>query len=604
MLIRNITLENFRSYKDRTDINELSNVNVFIGPNGAGKSNIVEALKFLRKLIGGEQTKLFFEMAFDRNVDLDIQLSLSIALSDSERGRILDTLFKGNTRVALDSIKGTSFLRSLTYSVTIGQRGLKSETVQTPNMKTKELTLIRKRLAGEDMRKRESVDLDKKCNDLSELENIEPTLKDRGNESLDSRLLAYNNLSSSETILVNALREFILSWEWFEPNRQVMARMESGEESNLDPQGANLTKFMNSVLSSTPRRFVNLTDEVIKILPSVGEILAPLKERMATLTVKERGLITPTEISNVSYGFMQTLILTAGIVTKRDNSVIMIEEPELHLHAAAQRGLFELIQEMAKQKQFFLTTHSTIFTGCDDRTNTYLVTKPEGATRITRIETSKDLGTAKELLGHRNVDLYGDECVVFIEGDSEEVAFPIIAESLGYDLCRKGIRLVNVKGCGKATKIKEYLRYLKDSGVKSYVIADGNKEVRERLQDWQREGIIMPNNWTVWDLEFEDCFNLDMIVDAMNELMKEQKTELRLTVQQLTEARKEKTSIVKPLEKILYEAGLSLEKPALAEKLAIILCKDLKKENHKETLPEKEIKKIVKLVKEKYETAT
>jgi predicted ATPase len=596
--IEEIKLTNFRSYRELVPIYGISDVNAFVGPNGAGKSNILEALKFLRGLEQGSLTRPFNEMAFDRNPESEIQLSLRITLSDFERDRILKSLFSGKTGAKLDNIRSTPFLKCLTYSVTLVQNGIESETIQTPNLKTDDLTLMKRWRSQPNQIKRESVDLDTKCSGLSQLENVGTGLRDRDTEHINFQLLQYDRLPPSEMMIIGMLREYIRSWEWFDPIRQVTARMESGEENSLNSQGLNLTKYMNSILSITPRRFVSLADEVIKILPAVEEILAPLRERMATLTVKERGLSTPTEVSNVSFGFMQILILVVGIATKKDGSLIMIEEPELHLHATAQRRLFELIREMAKRKQFFLTTHSTIFTGCDDRTNTYLVTKQEGATGISKIETTKELRITKDILGHRNIDFFGDECVVFIEGDSEETAFPIIAQSLGYDLCRKGIRLVNVKGVGKATKIGEYLRYLKDSGVTSYVIADGNKKVKELLQDWERAGTINQGNWTVWSLEFEDCFDDSMISHAFNDMMKDQNIKLEITTDQLKE-RKEGVSVVKTLEKVLHEKGHSLDKPELAERLATHLSQDLAKEGHKETPPETEIRKIVRLVDEK-----
>ena len=86
--------------------------------------------------------------------------------------------------------------------------------------------------------------------------------------------------------------------------------------------------------------------------------------------------------------------------------------------------------------------------------------------------THEDLKLIKACLGYRNTDLFGYECVVFIEGYSEDDAFLIIAKALGYDLTNEGIKLINIKGKGAAKKLREYLSYLKDSGVISYVILD------------------------------------------------------------------------------------------------------------------------------------
>lgn len=595
MQIKEIRLKNFRSYKDEQVIEDLSNVNMFIGPNAAGKSNVIEAFRYLIKLLRGQGPQPFPEMVFDRNANSEIVLSLCFVFHSKDRSRIIDKLF-AHSNDAKSVARESSFLKTLTYSVTIKKNGVVGEEIKTPNMKSGEITIIKKSEADQNT-KWESVDLDVKCKGVSGLVNIETDLKEHGTAAIGWRILSYPGFSPSEVGLVNSIKRSMNNWEFFDPIRQVTPRMESGEEASLNSQGNNLTKFMNSILSSDPRRFVSIVDEVIGIVPSLEEILAPLKARQATLTLKERGLTTPTEVGDVSFGLMQILVLVVGIITKKSNSVIFIEEPELHLHATSQRRLFKLIQKEAKNKQFFLTTHSTIFTACDKQNGTYLLTKPHGASIVKKIQDPKELKMVKAVLGHRNTDLFGDECVVFIEGDSEEVAFPIIANSLKHNLVTKGIRLVNIKGSGKAEKMGEYLRYLKDSGILAYVIVDGSKRVKEKLEDWQREGIIEQDSWTMWKLEFEDCFGLEMIAKALNEWLKEEGVESQITVEGLKKEKKEGVSIVKALTKILYEKSLlSLDKPALAEKLAYLSSEDTQKEEHKETPPEKEIKKIIKLV--------
>ena len=598
MLIKEINLENFRSHKDRVSISELSNVNVFIGPNNAGKSNIIEALKYLRGLVTGQQTRPFVDVAFDRNPNIKIEISLTFELAKS-RNRMIDSLFETNNNVRPDDIKKTSFMKTLAYSASIKNNGVIEEEVKTPNIIEGNLTIVK--------RNKENVrlgDLENRCKEILKNQNIQEGFMQGSNAPIEFRALNFRKLPPFFQEMIQDVKNSINNWQWFDTHRKAVPRMQSGEEHVLTPTGENLTKFLNSLQTSNPREFIKLVDEVIKVIPSISEILAPLRGQEATMNINEEGLEKPTDLGDISMGLMQIFILVVGILTKKKGSVVLIEEPELHLHATSQRRFFELIQREAKDKQFIITTHSTIFTACDDQNSTYLVTKPEGATRVTRIQDPKELKVVKDILGHRNTDLFGDECVVFIEGDSEDIAFPIIAKSLGHDLIGKGIRLVNVKGSGNHKKIGQYLRYLKDSGVMSYVIADGNKIVKDKLEDWQREGIIRENHWTVWNLEFEDCFSLDMITRGINEVLKEQIAEFQVISDQLKNTSKEETSIVKLLGKMLYENDLSLDKPALAEKLAFILSEDMQKKERVETLPEREIKKIVELVKSRGKVAS
>src|SRR5208283_109058 len=122
----------------------------------------------------------------------------------------------------------------------------------------------------------------------------------------------------------------------------------------------------------------------------------------------------------------------------------------------------------------------------------------------------------------------------------------------------------------------------------------GNKQIKEKLQDWQREGIIKQGNWTIWPLEFEDCFSFETIAKAVNELFGEKG--IKLSEDQLREHKREGVTIVNYIKSFLREKEIELDKPELAEKLAKIVSQEVKNPNREKTGPEKEIEKIVKLV--------
>lgn len=600
MKIKSITLENFRSYKEAIPIEGLSDVNIFIGPNNAGKSNILEALRYIQALRGGNQLRSFAEMMFDGKTRLNMHLTLRLSPSTEEREKLISDFFK-DTRL-FESAKQSAFLSDVTLDVVLGSNGLVKEEIKVSNIKDGDLTIIRNSVENKTY-KEESFDVKSRYRQLAEPENISVggfREHGRGSPGPGWRIFSVNfSPTPVEYKVLTKIREFIGKWHWFQPTRQATARMPPGEEKRLNSTGGNLVKFLNSILSESPSRYVALTDEVVKIVPNLTDVLSPLRGDEAVVNIREKGLEKPTNLANISFGVMQTLILAIGAMTYEPGFVLLVEEPELHLHAGSQRKLFKLIQKEAEQKQFFITTHSSIFTGCSDKVSTYLVTKRDGATNVRKIEEPSELKLVKNELGHRNTDLYGYECVVFLEGDSEQSAFPIIAEALEHDLIEKGIRLINIRGKGKVSKLAEYLKYLKDSDVLVYVIADGDKQVRERLDDWIRQGLLQKDCQTMWDLEFEDCFKLDMITKAMKEVAKEQGFKFEITSEDLKENMPKGKSVVKALEKLMYQKELpSLDKPTLSENLALLLKEEIEegKSGRERTPPEQVIEKIVELV--------
>jgi len=605
MRIQKLTLVNFRSYKNAVSIEDLSDVNVFVGPNIAGKSNVLEALQYFKGLTIGGGVKDFSDMVFDRNSNLDIQMMMTIALSPDERNEMLKRLFRTKRNIAIDEVTKSSFLSTLSLEVVIRPSGVVAWEIKGSKPVNGDFTLYKAELMKEKLRRSRSVlDLDSHCNSITAFDDqsfTNPSLRDPGAQDVTFVAFDASNLGGTLGELINKLQKFFRNSVLYPPIRQVTPRIQLGEEKTLLPTGTNLVKFLNSLLSNDPDRFVALKDKTAQIIPLIKAILAPARGNEATVDIREEGLETPTNISNVSFGLTQILVLAIGFITAPEGSLIMIEEPELHLHAGSQRRLFELIQNEAKNKQFFITTHSSIFTGCSDKVKTYLVTKKKGVSSVRSIQEKAELRLVKTELGHRNIDLFGYECVIFVEGDSEEKSIPIIAEQMGYDFVERGVKLINVGGSGKATKIEEYLRYLKDSGVLAYVITDGSKEVSKKIEDWRREDLLKEELSTVWSLEFEDCFDPETLSKAIEEYAKELSIDFTVKIDELRKTKTEGKSVSKLIQKLLHDKGFpELKKPLLAEKIALVLTEEMKDANHQETPVEREIKKIISLIEARY----
>jgi putative ATP-dependent endonuclease of the OLD family len=159
--------------------------------------------------------------------------------------------------------------------------------------------------------------------------------------------------------------------------------------------------------------------------------------------------------------------------------LLLFEEPELFLHPDAQKILFDALGVFSKKNHVVVTTHSPLFLG------------PEATATFIRLSKATEAGISKPFTKSCHVDLTGikprDEfqiiCfennsaaffskrIVLVEGDSDFIAFPHIAESLNGDWnCRsRSVAFVRVGGKGS---IARYRSFFAKFSVPVFVITD------------------------------------------------------------------------------------------------------------------------------------
>jgi predicted ATP-dependent endonuclease of OLD family len=564
MRVSKIKISGFRSFVEEIIIDDLNRVNIFVGKNAVGKTNILEIFLFLRGLTQNNfyrQSKDFISIN-----KKSLSLSLEFVLEEDEREKYIKDIFQ-KPKIQLNDIIQSNFLRKITHQLTATlENGVKNEMVSIGNVIDGDL------IVWQQVREEKDNNLVVKGSDLAlykqieRVENLKLPLVDRVTSHGPHWQILWETRYTD--VFPIMLKEFYNNIDWVPPIRQAQTQMPVTEMRRLDTSGSNLTQVWNTIVSEDPQDVVNIGNEMRKITPCISSINAPVRGKQAVAFIKE-STGNKFDLSNTSSGLHQAAILITKIMTCPKGIILLIEEPELHLHASAQRALRQHIEEYSTVIQFFITTHSTIFANIGSDCSVYLVTKRGVQSNIKRVKESDEMRFIKWELGHSNTDLYGFNLLVFIEGDSEDIALPIIAESLGYDLVQEGIKLINVKGSGKAKKIEQYLEYLKDTDTLPFIILDGNKEVKKKLEDWERSNLIPNGNYQMWDKEFEDLFSLDSIVECCTKLGYK-----GITVEKLEQV-KGGSSVVHAIKKILYESNeRELDKPALAETLAIKISKE------------------------------
>jgi predicted ATP-dependent endonuclease of OLD family len=163
--------------------------------------------------------------------------------------------------------------------------------------------------------------------------------------------------------------------------------------------------------------------------------------------------------------------------------VLMIEEPEIHLHPGQQRALHRYLKRVSADCQVFISTHSTSFVDNSTFENIYLVSKDEG-TSIRRLK--RDNGE-EEIVSELSLtlsSLFMFDRLVFVEGPSDSEILSIWAAKLDRHPIDRTVGFIKMEG---VTNFKyfasgETLSFLKRRGVRMWFMRDRDEATDAELQ--------------------------------------------------------------------------------------------------------------------------
>jgi len=147
------------------------------------------------------------------------------------------------------------------------------------------------------------------------------------------------------------------------------------------------------------------------------------------------------------------------------NKMLLIEEPEVHLHPQRQLRVMKTLEEQAEEKgiQIIVTTHSPNLASAVDLENIVLINANRAfsmAKEKTKLEES-DYRFLQRFLDVTKANLFFARGVMIVEGDAENILIPTLAKLIGRDFTENGVSIVNVGGVG----LRRYARIFQRMNV-------------------------------------------------------------------------------------------------------------------------------------------
>jgi hypothetical protein len=255
-----------------------------------------------------------------------------------------------------------------------------------------------------------------------------------------------------------------------------------------------------------------------------------LQPHPSYLRVMEEDLPLPIQYRG---GGEQELLFLLRFLTE-EGEIFGIEEPELHTHPQLARQIFDLFKEFSKEKQIFVTTHSTIFIDKADVGSTWIVKKKGKETTITRVKGSEDLRVLLFELGIRPSDIFFSNAIIFVEGETERVVFPVWADKIGVNLRTPEVSIIPTWGKNRGKYyLNVWIDASKAAGIPYFMIFDKEAEGDKEVKKFINEKILIPNEnlFILKKGSIEDYYHEEKLIDVIKseyeiEFTKEEKEKI------------------------------------------------------------------------------
>ena len=488
MLIKSFSLQNFRSITSANEL-PLSDYSILIGPNNEGKSNILKALVMMQEYIANTifynhtHPKFLFrphqrrtqrirkrkyndELIYDWNRDFPIKFKKKI-----NHEKTIFVIVYSLSKSEKKQFKKTSnniLVKDLQITISLNSSSSEIEIVDTNSSKKK-------------FRNISSI-----CEFISTKIQIQYISAIRTSEET---LALIDKMISSQLFVLQQTKKY----------KKILNDIEKLQKPILKNLSEKLTENVSAFLPQVKTIKLDSREKIKRVMNETTEVY--INDGANTLLeLKGDGIKSLLAISIIEY-------ITKQRATQK-NMVLVIEEPESHLHPNAIHKLNSVLREISNNSQVIISTHSPLLIDRSDISRNILVDKSKARTAMN----IKDIRT---ILGVRIADnLLSAQMIILVEGEEDKNTLEIIlkqksskirtAMSEGiiiFDILR-GVSNLSYKATiwiSQLCNVYAFLDY-DDAGIRSFAEASKKNLITTK-------NIVYAHAKGFQESELEDLFN-------------------------------------------------------------------------------------------------
>ena len=445
MYISRFQLLNYKSFQDSGVLEFQPGINIIVGANNSGKTALLEALSLSLKDIPHRSLKTA------ENADPCSRVQLSLVADKSAIKEVTQVISSDFNLVYRANKTDRSLTRETMHSLFL-------DWLDAPGTVESRVCLL-----GEN----KVIEVEKSLiNDLSfNVYCLNPldyyTDKMAGTN--------FNRCTVDSEITTRIVEYFSHHTYRLYAERPNLANCLFGDRSELEPDASNLAEVLNQFqLSGKKKLFKRFVMYISTIFPEIGEVSVrpkPIIKDSMGIDRSRRSreleiLIWSKEasendredlafpLSECGTGIGQVLAILYAVVTSPQSRPIVIDEPQSYLHPGAAKKLIEILKEFP-QHQYFITTHSAEIIAAANPSTIVKLRYEDGKTQASTMN-ARDIKEQRSLLAELGVslsDVFGADRILWVEGPTEELCFPLILEKVDPKLLT-GTKIVSIKNTG------------------------------------------------------------------------------------------------------------------------------------------------------------
>lgn len=476
MFISQLTVSNFRGFKDETTIDFKEGINVLIGPNNCGKSNIIKALALLFNL---NDSKKLDTDDFNKNITVEDlkksppKIRISAVIKESEKEDLYsDDLVTISTWLTkLDK----PYEARLTYEFYLPEKEHKDYKEKLSTVKTGKIDDCWRELRHHFIKKytykiyagnpehKAVVDRD--------------SLNKFDYQFLDAIRDVERDLFTGRNTLLREVLDFFMDYDIKSDTTKKPADKTAEIQKKKDDfriKASTLIQDLQKRMKAGKGQMLRYTEKTGASFGNTkpdfeGDILdSELYSALKLIVEHETGIRLPATHNGLGYNNLIYISLLLAKMQKDASGdylggnakifpILSIEEPEAHLHPSMQYKFLKFLRDNHQDevRQVFITTHSPNITAAVGLDEIIVMNSfPDG--KISVGYPGKVFGYDQgdkdskayvtRFLDVTKSDMLFAKAVIFVEGIAEQLLMSIFAECEGKDLEDAHVAVINIGG--------------------------------------------------------------------------------------------------------------------------------------------------------------